>query len=65
MANNPTSATILTRLEKLLARYEAGLINERQLEAQRATLDSILKAIDLTDYASRLEELEKLVKREN
>jgi len=45
----------------VLARYRAGEIDESQAKLEQAVLQSMLKAIEQTDLAAKLERLEAAI----
>jgi len=55
------SRDIGEQLEDILARYRAGEIEESQAKLEQAVLQSILKAIEQTELATKLERLEAVV----
>ena len=55
------SGDIAGQLQGVLARYRAGEINESQAKLEQAVLQSMLKAIEQTDLAAKLERLEAAV----
>ena len=57
-----TSRDIGEQLETILARYRAGEIDESQAKLEQTVLQSMLKAIEQTDLAAKLERLEAVVR---
>ena len=55
------SRDIGEQLEDILARYRAGEIEESQAKLEQAVLQSMLKAIEQTELATKLERLEAVV----
>ncbi|MBN1362844.1 MAG: transposase [Sedimentisphaerales bacterium] len=55
------SSDIAEQLQSLLARYRASEIGEPQAKLEQAILQSMLKAIEQTELAAKLERLEALV----
>ena len=55
------SRDINEQLETVLTRYRAGEIDEAQAKLEQAILQSILKAIEQTELATKLERLEAVV----
>jgi len=55
------SREIGDQLEMLLARYRAGEIDESQAKLEQAVLQSMLKAIEQTDLAAKLERLQAVI----
>ncbi|MCP4261064.1 MAG: hypothetical protein GY774_26665 [Planctomycetes bacterium] len=55
------SRDISEQLETVLTRYRAGEIDEAQAKLEQAILQSILKAIEQTELANKLERLEAVV----
>ena len=55
------SRDIGEQLEDILARYRAGEIDESQAKLEQAVLQSMLKAIEQTELATKLERLEAVV----
>ncbi len=55
------SSDIAEQLETVLTRYRAGEIDESQAKLEQAILQSILKAIEQTELAAKLERLEAVV----
>lgn len=49
------------QLETLLTRYRAGEIDESQAKLEQVVLQSMLKAIEQTDLAAKLERLEAVI----
>jgi hypothetical protein len=56
------SGDIADQLQSVLARYRAGEINDDQAKLEQAVLQSMLKAIEQTELAARLEKLEAAMK---
>ncbi|MHC4912274.1 MAG: transposase [Planctomycetota bacterium] len=56
------SSDIGEQLERVLTCYRAGEINESQAKLEQAVLQSILKAIEQTELATKLERLEAVVR---
>jgi transposase len=56
------SSDIGKQLETVLARYRAGEIDESQAKVEQAVLQSMLKGIEQTDLAAKLERLEAVVR---
>ncbi len=52
---------ISEELHAVLARYRAGEINESQAKLEQAVLQSMLKAIEQTDLAAKLDRLEGVI----
>ena len=52
---------ISEELHAVLARYRAGEINESQAKLEQAVLQSMLKAIEQTDLAAKLNRLEAVI----
>jgi len=52
---------ISEELHAVLARYRAGEINESQAKLEQAVLQSMLKAIEQTDLAAKLDRLEAVI----
>jgi transposase len=55
------SSDIAEQLQMVLVRYRAGEINESQAKLEQAVLQSMLKAIEQTELAAKLERLEAVV----
>ncbi|HNY81158.1 MAG TPA: hypothetical protein PKO46_22980, partial [Sedimentisphaerales bacterium] len=55
------SGDIAKQLQGVLARYRAGEIDESQAKLEQAVLQSMLKAIEQTDLAAKLERLEAAI----
>jgi hypothetical protein len=55
------SSDIGNQLETVLARYRAGEIDESQAKVEQAVLQSMLKGIEQTELAAKLERLEAVV----
>jgi transposase len=55
------SKNIAERLQSVLDRYSTGQINEAQAKQEQAILQSILKAIEQTELATKLERLEAVI----
>lgn len=55
------SSDIGEQLETVLMRYRAGEIDETQAKLEQAILQSMLKAIEQTDLATKLERLEAVI----
>ena len=55
------SRDISEQLETVLTRYRAGEIDEAQAKLEQAILQSMLKAIEQTELATKLERLEAVV----
>lgn len=55
------SSDIAEELQGVLARYRAGEIGESQAKLEQAVLQSMLKAIEQTELAAKLERLEAVV----
>jgi len=55
------SSDIREELQGVLARYRAGEISEHQAKLEQAVLESMLKAIEQTELAAKLERLEAAV----
>lgn len=55
------SGDIRTELQSVLARYRAGEIDESQARLEQAVLQSMLKAIEQTELAAKLERLEAVM----
>jgi hypothetical protein len=55
------SSDIAGQLQGVLARYRAGEIDESQAKLEQAVLQSMLKAIEQTDLAAKLERLEAAI----
>jgi transposase len=55
------SSDIRKELQGVLARYRAGEIGEHQAKLEQAVLESMLKAIEQTELAAKLERLEAAV----
>jgi transposase-like protein len=55
------SSDIAEQLQMVLVRYRAGEISESQAKLEQAVLQSMLKAIEQTDLAAKLERLEAVV----
>ena len=55
------SRDISEQLETVLTRYRAGEIDEAQAKLEQAILQSMLKAIEQTELANKLERLEAVV----
>ena len=55
------SGDISEELQTVLARYRAGEINESQAKLEQAVLQSMLKAVEQTELAAKLERLESVV----
>ncbi len=55
------SSNIGRQLETLLERYRAGEIDESQAKLEQAVLQSMLKAIEQTELATKLERVEAVV----
>ena len=55
------SSDIADELQGVLARYRAGEISEPQAKLEQAVLQSMLKAIEQTELAAKLERLEAMV----
>ncbi len=55
------SGDIAEQLQGVLARYRAGEISESQAKLEQAVLQSMLKAIEQTDLAAKLERLEAAI----
>ena len=56
------SSDIGKQLETVLARYRAGEIDESQAKVEQAVLQSMLKGIEQTELAVKLEHLEAVVR---
>ena len=56
------SKDIAERLRSVLARYRAGQIDEAQAKQEQTILQSMLKAIDQTELAAKVERLEAIVR---
>ncbi len=56
-----TSRDIGEHLETLLDRYRAGEIDESQAKLEQAVLQSMLKAVEQTELAAKLERLEAVM----
>ena len=55
------SNEIAKQLQAVLERYKAGEIDESQAKLEQAVLQSILRAIEQTELANKLERLEAIV----
>jgi len=55
------SSDIAAQLQSVLARYRAGEIDEAQAKLEQAVLQSMLKAIEQTDLAAKLEQLQAVM----
>jgi hypothetical protein len=55
------SSDIADQLETVLIRYRGGEIDESQAKLEQAVLQSMLKAIEQTELATKLERLEAVV----
>jgi len=55
------SGDIAGQLQSVLARYRAGEIDEAQAKLEQAVLQSMLKAIEQTELAAKLERLEAVI----
>ncbi len=55
------SSDIAEQLQMVLVRYRAGEISEAQAKLEQAVLQSMLKAIEQTELATKLERLEAVV----
>ncbi len=55
------SRDISEQLETVLTRYRAGEIDEAQAKLEQAILQSMLKAIEQTELATKLERLEAVI----
>jgi hypothetical protein len=55
------SGDIAEQLQMVLVRYRAGEITESQAKLEQAVLQSMLKAIEQTELAAKLERLEAIV----
>jgi transposase-like protein len=55
------SSDIAEQLQMVLARYRAGEISESQAKLEQAVLQSMLKAIEQTELAAKLERLQAVV----
>jgi transposase-like protein len=55
------SSDIAEQLQMVLVRYRAGEISESQAKLEQAVLQSMLKAIEQTELAAKLERLEAVV----
>jgi len=55
------SGDIAKQLQGVLARYRAGEIDESQAKLEQAVLQSMLKAIEQTDLAAKLDRLEATI----
>ncbi len=55
------SRDISEQLETVLIRYRAGEIDEAQAKLEQAILQSMLKAIEQTELATKLERLEAVI----
>jgi hypothetical protein len=55
------SRDISEELETVLIRYRAGEIDEAQAKLEQAILQSMLKAIEQTELATKLERLEAVI----
>ncbi len=55
------SSDIAEQLQSVLERYRAGEIGEPQAKLEQAVLQSMLKAIEQTELAAKLEQLEAVV----
>jgi transposase-like protein len=55
------SSDIAGQLQMVLVRYRAGEISESQAKLEQAVLQSMLKAIEQTELAAKLERLEAVV----
>ena len=55
------SSDIAKQLQGVLARYRAGEIDESQAKLEQAVLQSMLKAIEQTDLAAKLDRLEATI----
>jgi len=56
------SKEITEQLQVVLERYKAGEIDESQAKLEQAVLQSMLKAIEQTQLAAKLERLEAIVR---
>jgi transposase-like protein len=56
------SSDISEQLQSLLSRYRAGEIGEPQAKLEQAVLQSMLKAIEQTELAAKLERLEAVIR---
>lgn len=56
------SGDVADQLQSVLARYRAGDIDEDQAKLEQAVLQGMLKAIEQTELAARLEKLEAAMK---
>jgi len=59
------SADISEQLQSVLSRYRAGEIGEAQAKLEQAVLQSMLKAIEQTELAAKLERLEAVIQARN
>ncbi len=55
------SKDVVERLQSILTRYNVGQINESQAKLEQAVLQSMLKGIEQTELAAKLERLEAVV----
>ena len=55
------SREIGEQLQKVLARYRAGEIDESQAKLEQTVLQSMLKAVEQTELAAELEQLEAVI----
>jgi len=55
------SSDIGEQLQKVLTRYRAGEIDESQAKLEQSVLQSMLKGIEQTELARKLERLEAIV----
>jgi hypothetical protein len=55
------SSNVAGQLQMVLVRYRAGEITESQAKLEQAVLQSMLKAIEQTELAAKLERLEAVV----
>jgi len=56
------SSDIGEQLQLVLERYKAGQVSESQAKLEQAVLQSMLRAIEQTELASKLERLEAIVR---
>ncbi len=59
------SSDICGQLQSVLSRYRAGEIGESQAKLEQAVLQSMLKAIEQTELAAKLERLEAVIQSRN
>ena len=59
------SGDISEQLQSVLSRYRAGEIGEAQAKLEQAVLQSMLKAIEQTELAAKLERLEAVIQARN